>query len=217
MVCLTILYRETKWGPVSCLLKSTSMFCRSCTSIPLPRSGFPHVHSKRVPVTLDCMQLLMEPFSWIFFLSHLSLDGRRYTSEKDEQYYKLNLEDFSAFLKSNFWRKTFIICKCITYSYFSVDFYHSKSKILEELAISNSTEFTLQRICFLVWYTDLNLGKSRLRWGFFQVLRMILFLLPFTTWAEHTALPSLQNHWYSKNSTIYWRKENKKNAVSLSV
>ncbi|XP_025007111.1 spexin prohormone 2 [Gallus gallus] len=28
--------------------------------------------------------------------------GRRYTSEKDEQYYKLNLEDFSAFFKSNF-------------------------------------------------------------------------------------------------------------------
>lgn len=130
MICLTMLYRETKRGPVPCLLKSTSMFCRSCTSIPLPRSGFPHVYGKFVPVALDCMQLLMEPFFWIFFLSHLSLDGRRYTSEKDEQYYKLNLEDFSAFLKSNFWRKTYIICKCITCSYFSVDFYHSKSRIL---------------------------------------------------------------------------------------
>ncbi|XP_021259615.1 spexin-like [Numida meleagris] len=26
--------------------------------------------------------------------------GRRYASDNDEQYYKLNLEDFSAFLKS---------------------------------------------------------------------------------------------------------------------
>lgn len=62
-----------------------------------------------------------------------------------------------------------------------------------------------------VWYTYWNLRENRWRPGFFKVVQNysvsaacdnLNSLRPELT--KHTALPSLQNQWYFKNSIIYW-------------
>lgn len=119
-----------------------------------------------------CLELgavLMEQFSWIVcFLLSLLLDGRRYASDNDGQYYKLVLEDF-CFSKAILKEKLYIIYQYTSY----IDIFITwKVKYFSD-GVSSSNYmglFTLKRIHSLVWYANWNLQDNRGRSGFFKAV-----------------------------------------------